>query len=254
MSVNMEGKGGTMPQRTALVTGADRGFGLFVARELAQRGWLVFAGRVLENYDLLDRLAAEYPSVRPLWLDVSKTEDIERAGEEIARVSGRLDVLFSNAALMGGPGASALGGEEPIDFDALERYFMINAMAGILLVDRLLPLLEKGEMKRLHFTSSEISSLRLMTRTGSMRYAMTKTALNLGIRMLFNDLRPRGYTFRLYQPGGMNEVLPDGSYKRKTKAVDPAESAASAVAQLLADRVDEDRLALIDYHGRELSF
>ena len=254
MSVSMEGKGVSMPQRTALVTGADRGFGLFVARELAQRGWLVFAGRVLENYDLLDRLAAEYPSVRPLWLDVSKTEDIERAGEEIARVSGRLDVLFSNAALMGGPGASALGGEEPIDFDALERYFMINAMAGILLVDRLLPLLEKGEMKRLHFTSSEISSLRLMTRTGSMRYAMTKTALNLGIRMLFNDLRPRGYTFRLYQPGGMNEVLPDGSYKRKTKAVDPAESAASAVAQLLADRVDEDRLALIDYHGRELSF
>ena len=242
------------PPRTALVTGADRGFGLFAARELAQRGWLVFAGRVRNDYDLLDRLAAEYPSVRPLWLDVSKTEDIERAGEEIACVSGRLDVLFSNAALMGGPGASTLGGEEPIDFSALERDFIINSMAGILLVDRLLPLLEKGEMKRLHFTSSEISSLRLMTRTGSVRYAMTKTALNLGVRMLFNDLRPRGYTFRLYQPGGMNQVLPDGSYMRKTKAVDPAESAASAVRQLLADRVDEDRLALIDYHGRELSF
>ena len=254
MVVNPEGKGGSVPARTALVTGADRGFGLFAARELAQRGWLVFAGRVLENYDLLDRLAAEYPLVRPLRLDVSKTDDIMRAGEEIAHVSGRLDVLFSNAALMGGPGASTLGGEEPIDFGALERDFIINSMAGILLVDRLLPLLEKGEMKRLHFTSSEISSLRLMTRTGSMRYAMTKTALNLGVRMLFNDLRPRGYTFRLYQPGGMNQVLPDGSYMRKTKAVDPAESAACAVAQLLADRVDEDRLALIDYHGRELSF
>ena len=239
---------------TALVTGADRGFGLFVARELAQRGWLVYAGRVLREYDHLDRLAAEYPGVRPLWLDVSKPEEIERARDVIARESGRLDVLFSNAAHMGGPGASALGGEEPIDFGALERDFMTNAVAGVLLADRMLPLLEKGDMKRLHFTSSEISSLRLMTRTGSMRYAMTKTALNLGVRMLFNDLRPRGYTFRLYQPGGMNQVLPDGSYRRKTKAVDPAESAACAVAQLLADRVDEDRLALIDYHGRELSF
>lgn len=249
-----EEKGVSMACRTALVTGADRGFGLFAARELAQRGWLVFAGRVRKDYDLLDRLADEYSNVRPLWLDVSKPEEIERAGEEIARESGRLDVLFSNAALMGGPEASTLGGEEPVDFGALERDFMINAMAGILLTDRLLPLLEKGEMKRLHFTSSEISSLRLMTRTGNVRYAMTKTALNLGVRMLFNDLRPRGYTFRLYQPGGMNQVLPDGSYKRKTKAVDPAESAASAVRQLLADRVDEDRLALIDYHGRELSF
>ncbi len=240
--------------KTALVTGADRGFGLFIARELAQRGWLVFAGRVLEEYDHLDRLAAEYPGVRPLRLDVSKTEDIERAVSEIARVSGRLDVLVSNAAHMGGPGASELGGAEPIDFEAMERDFMINAMAGILLTDRMLPLLEKGEMKRLHFTSSEISSLRLMTRTGSMRYAMTKTALNLGVRMLFNELRPRGYTFRLYQPGGMNQVMPDGSYRRKTRAVDPAESAASAVEQLMSDRLDEDRLALIDYHGRELSF
>ena len=83
---------------------------------------------------------------------------------------------------------------------------------------------------------------------------MTKTALNLGVRMLFNELRPKGYTFRLYQPGGMNQVLPDGSYRRKTKAVDPVESAASAVEQMLTDRIDEDWLALVDYHGRELSF
>ncbi len=241
-------------RKTALVTGADRGFGLFIVRGLAQRGWRVFAGRVLREYDHLDKLAEEYPQVHPIWLDVSKVEDIEKAREKIERVSGRLDLLVSNAARMGGTAPSTLGGEEPIDFTALEESFMINSMAGILLVDRLLPLLEKGEMKRLHFTSSEISSLRLMTRTGSVRYAMTKTALNLGVRMLFNDLRPRGYTFRLYQPGGMNQVLPDGSYKRKTKAVDPAESAASAVAQMLADRIDEDRLALVDYHGRELSF
>lgn len=241
-------------RKTALVTGADRGFGLFIVRGLAQRGWRVFAGRVLKEYDHLDKLAKEYPQVHPIWLDVSKVEEIEKAREEIERVSGRLDLLVSNAARMGGTAPSTLGGEEPIDFTALEESFMINSMAGILLVDRLLPLLEKGEMKRLHFTSSEISSLRLMTRTGSVRYAMTKTALNLGVRMLFNDLRPRGYTFRLYQPGGMNQVLPDGSYRRKTKAVDPAESAASAVEQMLADRIDEDRLALVDYHGRELSF
>ena len=241
--------------KTALVTGADRGFGLFIARGLAQRGWRVFAGRVMKEYDHLDRLAEEYPEVHPIWLDVSSMEDIERAREEIERVSGRLDLLASNAALMRGPANCELGGGEPIDFDLMEKYFMTNAMAGVLLVDRMLPLLEKGEMKRLYFTSSEISSLRLINRAGPLlRYAMTKTALNLGVRMLFNDLRPRGYTFRLYQPGGMTKVLPDGSYERKTDTVDPAVSAASAVEQMLTDRVDEDRLALVDYHGRELSF
>ena len=240
--------------KTALVTGADRGFGLFIVRGLAQRGWCVFAGRVLKEYDHLDKLASEYPNVHPVWLDVSRVEDIEKARDEIEITAGRLDLLVSNAAHMGGPAPSTLGGEDPIDYSALEQDFMINSMAGILLVDRMLPLLEKGEMKRLHFTSSEISSLRLMTRTGNVRYAMTKTALNLGVRMLFNELRPKGYTFRLYQPGGMNQVLPDGSYRRKTKAVDPVESAASAVEQMLTDRIDEDRLALVDYHGRELSF
>ena len=240
--------------RTALVTGADRGFGLFIVRELARRGWRVFAGRVMPDYDHLDRLKEEYPEVIPIPLDVSRMEEIDRARDEIARVSGKLDLLAGNAALMRGPGSSALGGEEPIDYDSLEKYFMVNSMAGILLTDRMLPLLEKGEMKRLYFTSSEISSLRLMNRDANMRYAMTKTALNLGVRMLFNDLRPRGYTFRLFQPGGMTKVLPDGSYERTVNAVDPAESAANAVEQMLTDRVDEDRLALVDYHGRELSF
>ena len=240
--------------KTALVTGADRGFGLFIVRELAQRGWRVFAGRAMKDYDHLDQLAKEYPEVHPIWLDVSKTEDIERARDEIGRVSGKLDLLASNAALMRGEGASTVGGEAPIDYASLEHYFMVNSMAGILLVDRMLPLLEKGEMKRLYFTSSEISSIRLMTRTGEMRYAMTKTALNLGVRMLFNDLRPRGYTFRLYQPGGMTKVNQDWSYVRTVNTVDPAVSAANAVRQMLTDRVDEDRLALVDYHGRELSF
>ena len=45
-------------------------------------------------------------------------------------------------------------------------------------LEEIVALLEKGEDKRLFYTSSEISSLRLMTRIGSMRYAQTKTALN----------------------------------------------------------------------------
>lgn len=241
-------------KKTALVTGADRGFGLFIARGLAQNGWEVYAGRVLDDYALLDDLHNAYPDVHPIHLDVSDVNEIKKVRNVIAEKSGKLDLLVSNAAHMGGKGASAIGGEQPIDYDALEQDFRINSMAGMLLVDRLLPLLEKGDFKRLFFTSSEISSLRLMTRVGSMRYAMTKTALNLGVRMLFNELRPKGYTFRLYQPGGMKQVLPDGSFRPSNSSVDPNVSAAEALRQILTDRVDEDRLALIDYHGRELSF
>ena len=92
-----------------------------------------------------------------------------------------------------------------------------------------------------------------MRRTGSFRYGMTKTALNLGVRMIYNTLRPEGFTFRLYQPGWMKRQMPDGSLA-KGAIVDPADSAKEAVRQILEDRMDEDRLVLTDYLGRELSF
>lgn len=240
--------------RTALVTGADMGFGMFIARNLERQGWRVFATRIQKGYTLLEDQKKEYPEIYPVWADITRTDDIDRLKQKIERISGRLDLLVSNAAHMGGDGPSEIGGDAPIDYEMLEFDFRTNSLAGIQLVDRLLPLMEKGEMKRLFFTTSEISSLRLMTRVGAMRYAMSKTALNLGVKMLFNELRPKGYTFRLYQPGGMKHMLPDGTYAPGRSIVYPDVSAASAVKQMLEDRIDEDRLALIDYHGRELSF
>ena len=238
---------------TALVTGADRGFGFCVARRLAGAGWRVFAGRVLPEYDLLDRLHDEFPEVRPIPLDVSSQADILRAKEEIGRVSGKLDLLVSNAAIMSSDGTSTLGGKKPMGFDMLERAFRVNSLAAVLLVDSLLPLLEKSDVHRLFFTSSEISSVRLMHRTGDTRYAMSKTALNLGVRMLWNTLRPRGYVFRLYQPGWMKRMLPDGSLAEGAEG-DPDLSAAEALRQLFENRPDEDRLVLTDRFGKELPY
>ena len=118
---------------------------------------------------------------------------------------------------------------------------------------QLVPETRSTKAERLFFTSSEISSIRLQRRTGDVRYAMSKTALNLGVRLLFNSLRPRGYTFRLYQPGWMKRVNPDGS-RAAGAQIDPDESAKEALRLIREDRIDEDRLVLTDYLGHELSF
>ena len=240
--------------RTALVTGADRGFGLSMTKALLKKGFRVFAGRVLKDYPLLDELKKEWPELYPVWLDVSDVKQIEAVRDEIEKVSGKLDVLVSNAALMGPDGASTIGGENPINYDMLEKAFRINSLAAPMLVDRMLPLLEKSEMKRLFFTSSEISSIKLMHRTGDVRYAMTKAALNLSVRMMFNDLHPKGYVFRLFQPGWMKRELPDGTFMQGPATEFPDNSAAEAMRQLFEDRPDEDRLQLVDYMGKELAF
>ena len=243
----------TINQKTALVTGADRGLGLSITKGLLKEGWRVYAGKYLADYGLLEDLAAEETTLSALPLDVSDPESIRTAADTIGREAGRLDLLVSNAALMGGDARCAVGGEAPMDTGALLLSFRTNSLAAPLLVDRLLPLLEKGETKRLFFTSSEISSVRLQRRTGDVRYAMSKTALNLGVRLLFNTLRPRGFTFRLYQPGWMKRVNPDGS-RAPGALIDPDESAVEALRLIREDRIDEDRLVLTDYLGHELSF
>ena len=243
-------------RKTALVTGADRGLGIEIARELLKHGFRVFAGKYLEDYPLLDALKAEYPELYPVKLNVMSHDDMLNARDTIEKVSGKLDLLVSNAALMSANGSrdsDVIDGNRKLDTGLLETFFMTNSYAAPLLVDVMLPLLEKGNMKRLFFTSSEISSVRLMRRTGNFRYGMTKTALNLGVRMIHNELRPKGYTFRLYQPGWMRHQNPDGSFA-PVGIVDPKDSAHEAVRQILEDRPDEDRLVLVDYLGRELSF
>ena len=243
-------------ERIALVTGADRGLGFAIAKRLLQEGFRVFAGKFNSSYTLLEDLQKEYPALSILELDVQNPEHIKACAAELERAAGKLDLLVSNAAVMGAASDrpdDVIDGNRGFNADRMNQFFMTNSYAAPLLVDALLPLLRKGEMKRLFFTSSEISSVRLMRRTGSFRYGMTKTALNLGVRMIYNTLRPEGFTFRLYQPGWMKRQMPDGSFA-KGAIVDPADSAKEAVRQILEDRMDEDRLVLTDYLGRELSF
>ena len=243
--------------KTALVTGADRGFGLMIAERLLKEGFRVFAGKFIESYTLLEDLQKQYPELYIVQMNVQDPAHMKAAAAEIEKVSGKLDLLVSNAAIMGNYAETptdVINGMRHIDSDMMTTFFMTNSFAAPLLVDTFLPLLEKGDMKRLFFTSSEISSVRLMRREGSMRYAMSKAALNLGVRMIYNELRPEGFTFRLYQPGWMMRQNPDGSIDHSHAIVEPDDSAKEAVRQMLEDRLDEDRLVLTDYLGRELSF
>ena len=78
---------------------------------------------------------------------------------------------------------------------------------------------------------------------------MSKTALNMAVKILFNHLRPEGYTFRVYHPGWMRTYM---SGVKNTRAdMEPEEAAAPALAYFLADLADEGRLVLRDWRGRE---
>ena len=98
----------------------------------------------------------------------------------------------------------------------MQRLINVNSLGPLRVANAFLPLLSQGEMKRLCFVSSEAGSIERAQRTAWYGYCMSKAALNMGVKLVFNRLRPQGYTVRLYHPGWMRTYM-GGDKERKRR-------------------------------------
>jgi NAD(P)-dependent dehydrogenase (short-subunit alcohol dehydrogenase family) len=234
--------------RNVLVTGADRGLGFSLCAELLERGWIVYAGQFMPEWPDLDALQGRFPgTLHVVPLDVGSGASVQAAAQSVDESTDHIDLLISNA------GISAQGGRNPIreaqDYAAMLHVYDVNALGALRVVEAFLPLCDRGAMKRLCFVSSEAGSIERSTRTAGYGYCMSKAALNMATKIMFNDLHPQGYTFRVYYPGWLRTYM---SGVKSTQAnLEPEEGAALAIPLFLADREDEDHLVMIDYQGRE---
>ena len=235
-------------ERTVLVTGADRGLGFALCDELLKAGWHVFAGRYLPEWHELDGLKNEYPEMLYLVpLDVSSIESVRVAAEIVRMHTDHLDILINNAGVTSKTSDFTI--REPQDYDEMHRMYDVNALGALRTVEALLPLMEEGQTKRLCFVSSEAGSIGASERTSWFGYCMSKAALNMEIKILFNDLHPAGYTFRVYHPGWVRSYLHGA--KNMDATLEPEEAAAYAIPILLNNREDEDRLVMVDSEEKE---
>ena len=235
-------------ERTVLITGADRGLGLALCAGLLKGGWRVFAGQYLPEWHELASLMNEYPqTLHILPLDVSSRESVQAAAETVNVHTDHLDVLISNAGVTSETVPFTI--REPQDYDEMHRLYDVNALGALRAVEAFLPLMERGQAKRLCFVSSEAGSIGTAERTSWFGYCMSKAALNMGVKILFNDLHPAGYTFRVYHPGWVRSYM--HGEKNMEAELEPEEAAAYAIPLLLNDQEDEGRLAMVDYEGNE---
>ncbi len=244
-------------EQIAVVTGADRGLGLALTTRLLARGWRVFAGQYMPEWPALSELAASYPrALRITPLDVGDTASVQAAAQAVAASVAHVDLLINNAGV--NSRTSARGIREPQDYAEMQRLYNINALGPLRMVEAFLPLLDRGALKRLCFVSSEAGSINRAQRTSWFGYCSSKAALNMAARMLFNRLRPLGYTFRLYHPGWVRSYM--SGVKNTQGELEPEEAAVPALAYFLRERghdphvpsrSDEERLVLRDWQGVE---
>lgn len=225
-------------QKIALVTGANRGIGKEIARQLGELGHTVLVGaRTREKGQAAaDELTAAGVTAATVELDVTDPESVRAAAEQVEQDYGRLDVLVNNAAIIADGDASVT----EVPADVLRRSYETNVIGLVSVTTALLPLLQKAGAARIVNLSSGLGSLALVgdpeSELSTMRmlgYNSSKAAVNMVTVMLANELRDTGILVNVADPGNCATEM-GGLDAART----PAQGAAVAV-----------RLATLDADG-----
>lgn len=225
---------------TILLTGSNRGVGLALAKEYAGQGWNVIATcRNPREAVELQALAADNPAVRIEPLDVTDDAQVDRLARSLR--GQPIDVLFHNAAILGAPASQQFG---KLDADLFEAVMETNVYAPLRLSEALVDNVAASGQKKIVGMTSGLGSLTLMGRMSRFYYyQMSKAALNMGMRALRNDLRPRGIVVGLVAPGMVaTGLLAESGYKGK--ALTPEESAAGLYKRVEALNADDPGLPI----------
>jgi NAD(P)-dependent dehydrogenase (short-subunit alcohol dehydrogenase family) len=206
----------------SLVTGANRGIGLEVCRQLAAAGHDVL---LTARDAAAAATAARAVGASPLRLDVTDPASVAEAVTAVRDRYGRLDVLVNNAAITYDTWQRAT----TADLDVVRQAAETNLYGPWLMIQRFLPLLRDSARPRIVNVSSEAGSLASMG-GGTPAYTTSKVALNALTRMLAAELRAEHFLVNAVCPGWVDTDM-GGPGGRPV-----AEGAASVVwAALLPD-------------------
>jgi NAD(P)-dependent dehydrogenase (short-subunit alcohol dehydrogenase family) len=193
--------------RIALVTGANKGIGFEVARQLGQQGISVLLG--CRDGDrgrrASDELCADGIDARPLDLDVTDPASIAAAAHEVDEIYGRLDILVNNAGISREHPRLAPS-EVPVS--RLIETFGTNVFAVVEVTNAFLPLLRRSPSARIVNQSSAMGSLTLAADPSSayatltlLAYNSSKAALNAITLDYAKELRDTAIKVNAADPG-----------------------------------------------------
>ena len=181
-----------LENRTALITGANRGIGLAIAKAYAKEGArLLLAGR---NEAALKLVQSDVGGdTRVLTVDLEDAESVRKLADSVKAITPSLDIFVANAA--------SLGARVPLiryPLDTWRQTFRINVEANLILLGELDPLFKKSDSARIIMLSAGVARTGKVT-TGS--YAVSKAALEAMVRIYVVESAGTPIRINIVNPG-----------------------------------------------------
>ncbi|GAB3949768.1 SDR family oxidoreductase [Spirosoma harenae] len=193
--------------KSALITGANKGIGLEVVKQLTQNGFFVYLGsrNLINGLSAVKKLHADgIRQVEAIQLDVTDDESVRAARALIGEKTQVLDVLINNAGISGGSPQSSLG--SPID--QFKEVYETNLFGVVRVTQAFIDLLRKSPEPRIVNVTTAMASLSLAADSSGSSYhtklavyQSSKAALNMYTINLAYELRDTSFKVNMVCPG-----------------------------------------------------
>lgn len=239
-----------MAKRQALVTGANKGIGLAIARGLAKAGMSVWIGaRDRERGEkAVAQLKDEGLDVQLLEIDVADEASVLQAAAKLSGEIGVLHVLINNAGIL----VDRTSPPSQLQMKDIKATFEVNLFGPIRVTQAFVPLLKAAGNARIVMMGSGVGSLTLITDPTSifssvnfLDYTASKVALNAVTVSFAKELEPFGIKVNAVEPGHVRTDINDN-----TGVVTPDEGAATALNMALVGN-DGPTGGFFGSHGRQ---
>jgi short-subunit dehydrogenase len=180
-------------QQNIVITGANKGIGLELAKAYQTKGEKVFAlvRKSSKELDAIDGITVIQN------IDLGTVKDFSVLDGVLSSV--HIDILINNAGILT---KESLG---QIDYDQVQNQFLVNAIGPLRLTEYLIPQLHKGS--KVALITSRMGSLSDNTSGGSYGYRASKAALNTFGVSLACDLEPKGVAVGIFHPGFVKTTM-----------------------------------------------
>ncbi len=213
---------------TVLITGANRGIGLELARNYAQRGWRVIAtARKPAKATELNALATAHPGLSVERLDVLDQAQVDALAKKYR--GQPIDVLLNNAAILGNKQAQLFGS---YDFAEFNRVMNTNVAGALRVSQAFYANVVASKQKKIVAMTSVQGSLTLVRNAMIQFYNASKAALNMSMRAVSKAVKDDGVTVVLISPGAVDTDMMAKALAGldiKLQLLAPAESAEAVI-------------------------